>query len=388
MSDPGPDVAKSVFGPSLPTGALLFLGAIAGAITGCDAQARGEPFLYLLGPAWFFQVVVRVWNLLRFPRAHAWPFALGLSYEQRRSLSSVLLRRTIAGFCPLALAAVAAFTICQSIVLRRLAWEKLTGGFLLFFIEALCCSLSLYCAVLWKLITPIKSDRSGRFFSVLWPGSPFMASLLRLSGCIARSLLPSCVAELVQRQMMYLLRMDLFSLVLFPPLALVITGLLLFNVKGGHALVGDAAALIAPFWLMADRTSVFDESVKKLGSCPYYSTSATELLFSNACFAALACAPFAVLFLSARIPGHGANVLGFILHTAAFLTGILAMAIVMTFRWLLPGWTSAASSMAVTTLLCGILGCAIPGYGVFFPLFSILGIFVFLRNHDYKQPRS
>jgi hypothetical protein len=380
----GQNIAKSVSGPPLPTGALLFLGAVAGAITGCDAQARGEPFLYLLAPAWFFQVFLQVWKLLRYPRTHSWPFALGLSYEQRRSLSSALLMRTIAEFCLLALAAVATFTICQSIALRRLAWEKLAGGFLLFTIEALSCSLSLYCTLQWKLITPIKSDRLEPFFSAFRPGVPSMTSLLRLSDFIARKLLPSGAAELAQRQMIYLIRMDIFSLVVFPPLALIIVASILFYVKGGYALVGDAAALIAPLMLMIDRTPVFDESVLKLRSCSYYAAPASDLLLVNACFSALACFPFAVLFLAAGIFVHGANLSGPMVHAVAFLTGMTGMAMVMAYRWLLPAWTSTSSSMTVTTLLCAVLGCAIPRFGIIFPLFSIVMIFFLLRNQGLK----
>jgi hypothetical protein len=385
--DGASDAVRSIFGPALPSGALLFLGAIAGAIAGADAQARAEPFLYLLAPAWFFQVFLQVWKLLRYPRTHSWPFALGLSYEQRRAFSHALLKRKVMEFCPLAFGAITAFSIGQSIVSRHAALDKCAESLWLFFIETTCCSLALFSAIRWRLIAPEKSDRSGPIFSALELGTPNMTSIYRLSGACAKRVLPSSAAVLAQRQLMYLLRMDLFSLIVFPPLALVITALLLFYVKGAYTLVGDAAAVISPFLLMADRTPVFDESVKKLGSCPYYSPAAADLLLSNACFAVFACAPFAVLFLAAGIPVHG-GALGFISHTAAFLTGMLAVTILMTFRWLLPGWTSASSSMAATTLLCSVLGCAIPIYGVLFPLFSIVMIFILLRNHVRKRPSS
>jgi hypothetical protein len=67
---------------------------------------------------------------------------------------------------------------------------------------------------------------------------------------------------------------------------------------------------------------------------------------------------------------------------------MLAVTTLMTFRWLLPGWTSASSSMAATTLLCAVLGCAIPIYGVLFPLFSIVMTFILLRSHVHKRPSS
>jgi hypothetical protein len=291
-------------------------------------------------------------------------------------------------FCPLAFGAITAFSIGQSIVSRHAALDKCAESLWLFFIETTCCSLALFSAIRWRLIAPEQSDRSGPIFSALELGTPNMTSIYRLSGAWAKRVLPSSAAVLAQRQLMYLLRMDVLSLIVFPPLALIITGLLVFNVKGGPALIGDASALIAPFWLMVDRTSVFDESVKKLGSCPYYSTTATDLLLSNACFAALACAPFAVFFLVARIHDHGADMPGFIMHLAAFSAGILAVATLMTFRWLLPGWTSATSSMAATTLLCAVLGCAIPTYGILFPLFSILMIFILFGSHVHKRPPS
>jgi hypothetical protein len=390
-ADPGlrgnaPDTARSLFGPPLPPGALLFLGAVAGAVAGADGQARAEPFLYLLAPAWFFQVFLQVWKPLRYPRTHSWPCVLGLSYEQRLGFSHALLKRKVMEFCPLALGAIAAFSIGQSIALRHAALNKCADCFSVFFIETACSSVALFSVIRWKLIAPIQSDRSGPIVSALKIGTPNLTSVYRLSGVFAHKVLPPGPAEIARRQLMYLLRMDLFSLIVFPPLALGITALLLFYVKGGFTLVGDAAAVISPFWLMADRTPVFDESIKKLGSCPYYSAAAADLFFSNVCFAVAACAPFAVLFMAARIFVYDLRPVSLI-HLAAFLTGLLSVALIMTFRWLLPAWTSASSSMAATTLLCAVLGCAIPTYGILFPLFSILGIFVLLRNHGGKLSR-
>jgi hypothetical protein len=362
-------------------GSLLFLGALAGAIVGCSAQAQAEPFLYLLAPAWFFQVFIRFWKFLRYPRAHTWPFALGLSYRQRVGLSDNVLNRKLVEFVPLALGVIAAFSISQSIALRHIAWEKCAESFAFFLIETIGCFFGLFGVIRWNLISPIASDRRGLFFSTFELGIPNMRRFTGLAGVIARKILPPCVAVLVQRQSMYLLRMDLFSLVVFPPLAIGITALLLFYIRGNFSLLGEAAALIAPFALMTDRSPIFDESSLKLSTCAYYSVHAPDRLCANACFAGLACAPFAALFLINGIIVHGAHPV-FLIHAAAFLVGMVGVALVMTYRWLDSGWTSSSSAMAATILLCAILGCAIPLYGIAFPLAALVGTYFLLKRND------
>jgi len=383
-------VARSVFGNRLPAGSLMFLGAIFGLIAGADSQSRGEPILYLLAPAWFFQAFLKLWKLLRYPRAHAWPFPLGLSDAQRRRISLQFLQRTLIECGILSATAACAFFILQSIVMHRVAGDRLADCAAVFCFEIVSLYLFLLVLVSGKLLKPAPSDFPSIVFRMLKPqfAGMSMPGLYRACGAAAKRVLPGDAAVLALRQALYLVRMDLFSLVVFPPLALAISAVILFYAKGGMMLVGDAAAIVAPLWLMIDRSPVFDEATLKLHSCPYYRVVGRENVVSNACFAVLACAPFALVFLAARIPAHGADGAVFLMHAAAFLAGLIAIAMVMTYRWLQHEWTSSAAGLAATTILCAVLGCAIPIYGILFPLSAALWAFALLKQYWSKRQKN
>ncbi|HEX7511558.1 MAG TPA: hypothetical protein VF335_09675 [Chitinivibrionales bacterium] len=377
-----PDPGRSVFGAALPAGSLMFLGAIAGVIAGADAQSRGEPILYLLAPAWFFQTFLKLWKLLRYPRSPAWPFPLGLSYAQRRGLARKFLGRMLIDCCVLSAAASTAFCIAQSMAMHRFAANKFADSAAVFFCENALLYLFMLALVAGNLLRPTKSDFPGLVFRVLTPrlGMVRLTALSRFCAGAAKRLLPGGAAILAQRQALYLLRMDFFSLSAFPPLALAITGFLLFYGKGNVGLVGEAAAIIAPFLLMIDRTPVFDEAAKKLFECSYYQYNPVDRVIANAGFAAVTCAPFAVMILLRELH-HVGSLLWLSLHVAAILLALSAAALCMTLRWLQTEWTMPLAAMAATSLLCGVLACAIPQWGIVFPVFALGTTFAFAKNH-------
>jgi hypothetical protein len=369
------DPTRSIFGPSVPREALLFLGAIAGTLFGADTQSMLEPFLYVLPAAWFFQVFIKIWGVVRYPRAHAWPFVLGLSYGQRLDICGSALNRSLREFLPFAAACVSVFFLVRSMALHRAAWGKLAECAGLFSIEAVLLFGILMLAVGWKLVLPKRKDRIRiAIFSLLLQTMHFPSTFFyKIIRNITRRFLPGTVAVLVLRQSMYLIRMDFFSLVLFPLLALALASVLLVVCKGAVAYVGEAAAVLAPFYIMIDRTPVFDESARKLASCPYYYVTVKNRFYANLCMAAVFCIPFIAVFLIARAGGSCLALPDFLFHACAFLIGIAAAAFFMARRWLRPEWDGSQAAMAATTVLCCVLGCAIPRWGMLFPLLSVAG---------------
>ena len=382
-------LTDSIFGKAMPAGAMLFTGALAGAILGYDPQGRAEPFLYMIAPAWFFNLFIKIWKLLKFPRNHTWPFILGLPYQQRLKLSFELLNRELASFLPLAFSAITLFTITQSFAVHHAALSKFTNSLAVFFAETAFLYMFILLTVKLSLITPVKRDFSRLLFFT--PKRPVlnltMNTMFVFSGNIARQFMPLRVTVLVQRQTMYLLRMDLFSLVVFPVITFAIAGALLFYLDGKNAIIADIAAIIAPFFLMMDRTPVYDESADKLDSCPYYRVSSKDRFRANIFFVLIACAPFGLLFLLLGLPGHCQSLRETAFRIAAFFSGMCAIAFTMSYRWLMPDWLNGSGALAGMTVLCAVLSCAVPVYGPLFSVLSILAVY-FILNKNVKKCRG
>jgi hypothetical protein len=366
---------RSLFGAALPTGALLFLGSLAGAIFGADAQSYLEPFLYLLCPAWFFQRFVRIWKTLRSPGMHSWAFCLGLSYSQRLYFCQAYINASAREFFPFAAAIAMTFFISRSIASHHMAAQKLTECVGIFLFETIIFYALLFAIIRFRLIIPQRRDIIRISFPALLPKMMRlgMKFLYRTTGVFSKRVLPVNAAILVQRQAMYLLRMDFFSLVLFPPIAFAISCVLLIFCKGPTGYIGDVSAIIAPFILMIDRTSVFDESAGALVRCWYYTVSEKDRFYANACFSFLFYAPFIALFFSVRIFDFNGNPPDLFFRSLSFLSGAFASAFFMAHRWMYSEWEGPHAAMVATTVLCCLLGCAIPHWGFLFPWIPIAG---------------
>jgi hypothetical protein len=368
-----------MFGPPLPYGALMFLGALAGALFGVDMKSMLEPFMYILPAAWFFQVFIKIWKMLRYSREHSWPFVLGLSGEQRLELCRAVLYRSVKEFLPFSAACLTSFFLVRSFAQHEPALKKVAEGVALFAIEAGLFYLALFSAIRWRVIEPKKKDRARIALPLM------LTRLMHVStsavsnaiGAVAGRVLPGNVAVLLRRQSLYLLRMDFFSLILFPPLALAFAIILLVFCKGPLGYVGEAAALLAPFLLMIDRTHVFDESVGKILACPYYRVAGKDLLSANFCIAASACAPFLIAFVAVRIIDRSYGTSELLFHGAAMIAGTASSALFMANRWLRPEWDGPQAAMGAITVVCCLLGCAIPHWGMVFPLLYSAGMWRF-----------
>ncbi len=331
--------------------------------------------MYVLPAAWFFQAFMKIWNLLRYSRDRSWPFVLGLSAEQRRELCRAVLNRVTREFLPFSGACLTAFFIVRSFAQHEPALKKVCESFVLFSIESSLFYLVLFYLVRWKLIVPKRKDRIRNAFPIALTRLSrfFTHALSSVAGAIADGLFPGAVAVIVRRQSLYLLRMDFFSLALFPPLALALAVILLVFCKGPLGYVGEAAALLAPFLLMVDRTHVFDESVGKIITCSYYRIAVRDLFSANAVIAVGAFLPFLAAFFAVRLLDRSYPAHDFLFHCSAMIGSAAAAVFFMANRWLRPAWDGPYAAMAGITVLCCLLGCAIPRWGIVFPLFAIAG---------------
>jgi hypothetical protein len=376
-------VADSVFGRALPVGSILFIGGIMGIVSGADMQGRGEPLLYFIVPACFMKYIVAIWKFMKYPREHSWPFILGISYNERTKLAIALLHRELPGFITLAFGSCAFYLICQSVGHRHAVVMKPALNAVIMSVEGILLYLCVVSAIKTGILSPVKKDCAGNAAASGNTTAHSSGHLVYIvTSRLAGYFLPEKAAVLAGRQAMYLIRADLFSLSIFPAVAIIISGILLHYLGKNGTAIADIVTTTAPFLLMIDRTEVFDESVSRLYSCPYYDVNIikTDMFLSGLFFAILVCLPFMLLYTASVIFSDERNAGIIWQRTASFLSGWTAGIYIMSNRWIKAGWIDGTAALAGTALICMVLARMIPVFGPLFPVLLTVAAFLILSK--------
>ena len=345
-----------------------------------------EPFLYFFVPGWFIFIISQAFPLLMTPRRETFAFILGLPFVSRRQAALRFINAMQTRLFLFICAAVCTYGVTH-LNLDADAWVLKVAGFgAALLVPAALLYLAVLGAIVSGVVHPSKKDpRQAGLFHLR--GAAIKRTMSRFNLRIARTvakLLPGPAGILLKRQILYLLRHDVYTFIICWSIAVPATALIAVLVADKGAAVISISLFALLCLLLFVTTACLGDSAEKLHQCPYYSFKGTAVLGANLILAMGFCAPFLIMgFILLALHAHG-SYLRIALDAGAFLLAVASFCLSIAQLW---SWGSKSRTTAATvalSLVCGLLGIMIPWYGILFPL-SALGVFLLLEMPN-KDP--
>jgi hypothetical protein len=365
-------ISKRLLGPDAGIGAIALIGCILGTIIALDPNESLKFFVLLTIPAWFFYVAVCLMMLLRYPRILNLGFVLGITYQTRKSISGRFLSNKsiemlgIIFFISLSLTIIRAFRFGPDTVQESMGFAGVLAGAAVF----------LY-GILWILE---KLSFGGAVHSDPKPWRLFRGSgaqTQRLRALVSinlasriGSILKKPYSTILKRQVLYLLRYDLFGFLITNMAAVPLALALVWFTRGNNTVAIDIILAAAPLMLFSVMNDGMSASAEKALQCSYYGFSRRGQFLTNLFMALIIALPYLIIYIVKILIFTPFPLPFMLIKLAAFLLSISSMSIVMAYRWLLPVWTGIAVSLICLASLCGMIGIAIGSWGIFLPLLS------------------
>jgi hypothetical protein len=339
-----------------------------------------EPFLYFFVPGWFIFLISQAFPFLLTPRKETFAFVLGLPFIARRQAA---LRFFNAMQIRLFLCICTAICVygATHLNLDARAWAYKVAGFgAALLVPAALLYLAVLGTIVSGIIRPSKKDpRQAGLFHLR--GAAIKRAVSRFTLRIAQAiagLLPGPAKILLKRQILYLLRHDVYTFVISWSIAGPATALIAVLVadKGSAVISVSLFALLCLLLFLT--TSCLGDSAEKLYGCPYYSFKGTAVLWANLLLASGFCAPFLILgIILMRLHAHGLY-LRIALDGGVFLIAVASFCLSIAQLWSSGQKSRTIVATVALSVVCGLLGIMIPWYGILFPLAAI-GFFLIIE---------
>jgi hypothetical protein len=364
------NLSARLIGPDAVLRDVIIIGGITGAAAGIGPMFELQPLVFFLPAGWFLYSVARVFGLLVYPRRGTLPFVLGLPYGRRLALTIRFVERKGAELAAVCGVSCAAFFLTRGIVYRSLAGSETLNMLAIMLGEAVVFQGSLFVAVRFSLLRPIRRDehrfliRTHRNFSFERRLGLFVIRLARL-GSLPFSNESRIIA---QRLLLYLLRNNFAGLAFFSAAALVVSLLIAGMLRDGQGFASGLVILAASLAAVFEMTGTMCEAGLRIRLCPYYSFGNAGVLFVNFAFATAAMIPFALIYAVKMLFLEGPVHAAALFRLAAFALSCAATGLALSLAWTSGAWTSISVSGIALALLCSLVGLAVPYYGPILPL--------------------
>jgi hypothetical protein len=364
----------SLFGANAKPLDLLVVGGVVGAVAGIGPMFEFQPVLVFFPFAWFLYTMSRVFPFLSNPRRDAAPFALGVSYALRLELSTTFALRKGAELTAIGFLASVAFCLLRGILYHNFAFGETILMTAVIFGEVIPLFGALVCAIRLPIIRPSKRDEHPfRFFS---PGSSLFAKqtasfFMHTAQSVSR-LFTGEARIIAKRIVLYLFRGDIAGLTFFTAAGLIISLLITALFRDNQGFLSGLILLVGPIALLTAMTETMSESALRLHLCSYYSFKEKTVITVYFAFASVATLPFVFMYAVKMLCLEGPVHVPSLLRIAAYILSCAALSLSLSLRWASCAWTSVSISGFALTVLCALVGLAIPLYGPLLPLFALL----------------
>jgi hypothetical protein len=329
-----------------------------------------EPFLYFFVPGWFIFIISQVFPLLMTPRKETFAFVLGVPFIARRQAVLRFINAMQGRLFLFICAAVCAYGVTH-LNLDANAWVLKVAGFsAALLVPAALLYLAILGAIVSGILRPSKKDpRQAGLFHLRGMAVKQAVSRFNLQTAKAiAGLLPGPAGIILKRQILYVLRYDVYTFVISWSIAVPATALIAFLVADKGAAVISISLFALLSLLLFITTACLGDSAEKLYECPYYSFKGMSVLWANLVLGMGFCAPFLIVgFILLAWHAHG-SYLRVALDAGSFLLAVASFCLSIAQLW---SWGSRSRAAIATTgiaLLCSLLGVMIPWYGILFPL--------------------
>lgn len=329
-----------------------------------------EPFLYFFVPGWFIFIISQAFPLLMTPRKETFAFVLGVPFIARRQAVLRFINTMQTRLFCLISAAICAYGVTHLNLDARVWAYKVAGFGAALLVPAALLYLAVLGAIVSGILRPSKKDpRQAGLFHLRGMAVKQAVSRFNLRTAKAiEGLLPGPAGIILKRQILYLLRYDVFTFIICWAIAVPATALIGVLVADKESAVISISLFALLCLLLFITTACLGDSDEKLYWCTYYSFKGTTVLWANLVLAMGFCAPFLILgFILLAWRAHG-SYLQIVFDAGAFLLAVTSFCLSIAQLWSSGSQSRAAIATTGIALLCGLLGVMIPWYGILFPL--------------------
>jgi hypothetical protein len=378
-----PVFSKILLGSPAKLKDILLVGSVMGGIGAAGPLYEMQPILFFLPFAWFLFVCTKVYNLLQNPRSGDLAFVLGMHYTHRMRLCTNFVKRKNAELAAIAVVCIVAFLAVRLILYKSFVLKEalITAEIMAAEIAVLWGILHLLVAI--PLIRPSAKNIGSTTILSLRP--TFIAQ--RFSKLILTfqniPFMSKSQGIIIKRQLLYLIRFDLVSVVFFNITALIVSALIFALAKPSQGLLLGLFCLVPPVILLLEVTACMSESAKFAGISTHYDFKDQDIFTVNTVIAFLFSLPYVSMYLVKTLLVSPVFSLENNIRVWATILSFVLVCITMAYRWQLPDWTNVSASCLGFALLCGLVGISVPLYGFLFPLLGI--VLVWWLNKSEKR---
>jgi hypothetical protein len=375
----------SLFGALPKPGAMVTFGIVLGILPKLSEYV--DPFLYFFIPGFFIFLLSMVVPLLRSPRKETFAFILCLPPGARKQAAFRFVNTMQTRLIILVCGAIVSYGASHWSADGPIISGKTASFAAVLLAQTVFLYLLILSAIVAGVLRPSKHDprRAGLFHL---RRDTIKRGLSRYILGIARTIaapLNGPAGVILRRQVLYLLRHDFLTFSLSWAIAVPAITLVAFMVRNQGPAIISLSLFALLCLLLFITTSCLGDSAEKLHACPYYFFSKTAVLRANLLLALGFCAPFMILCLSLLARHAHESYLLIALDAGAFMLAGTSFCLSMAQLWSF-GSRPAAGAVALT-LVCGLLGLAIPWYGILFPP-GALGIMLLMEMPERGQRLS
>ena len=360
---------------------IIVVGIALGALPATDTQELLMPFIHFVVPAWYLYIATCLNGFLRRPRALELGFVIGLTYKQRSEIAQRFInRKSIEIFAISSIAASAFFCVHTAQFGIKTAKDSLEFAVLL--IGSFIVLFAVLKIVLTAgLFSPLRHDPRpfrSMFAGKNKKGSHKSRAIYALADSTGK-MFPSSLSIILKRQLLYILRCDLFGFVLYNLVAFAVTiALVWFGQKDAGALVNIVIA-VAPLFVYTVMTEALSESVVCARESGHYSFQNRDLFVVNMIIASAIGMPYVILYFVKNIFFTHVLIVPAITGAISFVFALLGITLAIANRWQYPAWDGTSISLAVFAMASAMIGMAFPIWGFVFPLVSTAIVMVVVR---------
>lgn len=361
---------------------VVVTGVLLGVLPALDAQERLVPFVLLIVPAWYFYIVVVLFHFLHCPRKLNPGFVFGLEYAVRGRIARRFITRKAGEITAISLIAALSFAGVHIIgfgmttLKDSLEFGALLSGLIIF------CQVVLTLVLLLQWLSPQRHDPRS-FWHFLGTRSARTSNRLKRHYIIAGflgSMLLGSRSIILKRQLLYLMRGDLFVLGLYMAVALIVTIALTWFARHEAGLVVTIGITLAPLFVYSAMTdSMSDSAACALGS-GHYPFTRRDFFMTNTVIALTVAAPFMLLYSVRCIFLTHATAWVMFVGISAFVCAMVTIALAMANRWQQPAWDGVSLGIVLFAVAGALVGAAVVTGGFLVPVVSMVILLWVFKN--------